>query len=535
MSTLREAGLGPIVGHTSSTSCRLWIRAKDPADKGSSLSEDRRTIGVITVLDRGRPVPNDPRRSAYFRLHREYDRTGTFNLGVDSGIATRNNVFVLKPNSSYQIRMGTMALDDARDNEVIVDDEELARRLPPASVWAEDLMKLESERTEASFHTFPQQSNALSFMMGSCHYPGLFWKKKHSDRIFGPMCEQLEIKRYGKSPGFVLMVGDQIYADMFNRLVPIGLADTFKEFQDRYRGAFGSPNIRKLLRSVANYMILDDHEIEDNWTQDRIAEDRKKRVLFNLAIGAYMSYQWCHGPRSFGNRLYYSFDYAGFPFFVLDERTQRFKNDAPGLDDNHLLGRPSFDPVNEPAQIDRLLQWLSAHKDDDRPKFIVTPTVFVPNPIVTTISEPHKEKSDSWPAFPTTRRLLLNHIIQNKIQNVVFLSGDIHCSNVARINFSGSPEVKTLKAFSITSSAFYWPYPFADGEPSNYVHDSIKQDDEFVIDAQSGIKMNYRASNFTQEDNFCRVDVNWPKRRIEVRTIDQKGNNIVKSILKLAG
>jgi alkaline phosphatase D len=96
----------------------------------------------------------------------------------------------------------------------------------------------------------------------------------------------------------------------------------------------------------------------------------------------------------------------------------------PGLDDNHLLGRPSFDPINEPAQIDRLLQWLSAHKDDDRPKFIV-------------------------------------------IQNVVFLSGDIHCSNIARINFSGSPEVKTLKAFSITSSAFYWPYPFADGEPSN--------------------------------------------------------------------
>jgi alkaline phosphatase D len=282
-------------------------------------------------------------------------------------------------------------------------------------------------------------------------------------------------------------------------------------------------------------MILDDHEIEDNWTQDRIAEDRQKRILFNLAIGAYMSYQWCHGPRSFGKRLYYSFDYAGFPFFVLDERTQRFKNDAPGLDDNHLLGRPSFDPIREPSQIDRLLRWLSDHKDDDRPKFIVTPTVFAPNPVVATISDRHKEKSDSWPAFPATRRLLLNHIIRNKIQNVVFLSGDIHCSNVARIFFSGSPEVKTLKAFSITSSAFYWPYSFADGEPSNYVHDSIKQDDAFVVDAQSGIKMNYQASNFTQEDNFCRIDVNWPKRRLEVRAIDRKGDDIVKSVLKLAG
>ena len=40
MSTLGDAGRGPIVGHTSATSCRLWIRAEDPADKGSSLSED---------------------------------------------------------------------------------------------------------------------------------------------------------------------------------------------------------------------------------------------------------------------------------------------------------------------------------------------------------------------------------------------------------------------------------------------------------------------------------------------------------------
>jgi alkaline phosphatase D len=520
MSTIREPQLGPIVGHTTDHSCRLWIRAKDPSDKGISLSDDRRTIGIITVLDQGKAVSNDPKRSAYFRLHREYDRTGTFNLGKESCIAMKGKPFALKSNTAYQIRMGTIALDDAQDIEEIVDDEELANHLPPANVWADDLVKLKEDRSLASFHTFPKQSNTLSFMIGSCHYPGLLWKKRHSDRIFAPMHDQLGRTRFGKSPGFVLMVGDQIYADMFNRLIPIGLADTYEEFQERYHDAFNSRNIRKLLRSVPHYMILDDHEIEDNWTQDRIAEERQKRVLFNLAIGAYMSYQWCHGPRSFDRRLYYNFEYGGFPFFVLDERTQRFKNDLPGLDDNHMLGRPSFDKEDEPSQLDRLIAWLSDHKDDNRPKFIVSPTVFVPNPVVTTISDRHKEKSDAWSAFPTTRRRLLNHIIDNKIQNVIFLSGDIHCSNVARISFSGNSEVKALKAFSITSSAFYWPYPFADGEPSNYVHDSIKQDD---------------TSKFTQEDNFCRVDVDWPNRKIEVRAIDQKGNIIKRAILNLAG
>src|SRR3546814_6461632 len=68
-----------------------------------------------------------------------------------------------------------------------------------------------------------------------------------------------------------------------------------------------------------------------------------------------------------------------------------------------------------------------------------------------------------------------------------------------------------LKAFSITSAAFYWPFPFADGEPSSYVHDSRARDqlDTFQIDAQHA--MDYRAWNFTQEDNFCRVDLD-PRR-----------------------
>jgi alkaline phosphatase D len=69
-------------------------------------------------------------------------------------------------------------------------------------------------------------------------------------------------------------------------------------------------------------MILDDHEIEDNWTQDRIS-DAGKHKLFNWAIGAYQSYQWSHGPRTWGRLLYYTFECAGYPVFVVDTRTQR--------------------------------------------------------------------------------------------------------------------------------------------------------------------------------------------------------------------
>src|SRR3546814_3832829 len=82
-----------------------------------------------------------------------------------------------------------------------------------------------------------------------------------------------------------------------------------------------------------------------------------------------------------------------------------------------------------------------------------------------------------------------------------------------------APAAQKLKAFSITSSAFYWPFPFADGEPSSYVHDSRARDqlDTFQIDAQHA--MDYRAWNFTQEDNFCRVDLDPRRHSLQVAAL----------------
>ena len=62
-----------------------------------------------------------------------------------------------------------------------------------------------------------------------------------------------------------------------------------------------------------------------------------------------------------------------------------------------------------------------------------------------------RDDSDSWPAFPVTRLALLQHIVRNRIQNVVFLAGDIHCSNVAEIEFDGN-DGRDLKAFSVIRS-----------------------------------------------------------------------------------
>lgn len=536
MSSLRPAQLGPIVGHTTATSSRIWIRGA-AGNEGAEVDGHRRTIGVIAITGEAGRSPRK-KRVYYFRLRREYDRTGTFTLGEEVGLKPREaRPIPLKPDTNYVVRVGTLHIDDPNPRLDSMNHEELAERLPDANVWFNDLKQLDPAQSEARFSTFPADggNGEMSLILGSCRYPGLLWKARHSDAIFEPLLAEAQ-GRDGRRPvNMVMMVGDQIYADMLNRHVPLGLADTFEEFQERYHSAFGSRHMRRLLRQVPTYMILDDHEIEDNWSQDRIRRAESRRV-FNLAINAYRSYQWVHGPTCFGNRLYYEFACHGYPLFVLDTRTQRHMGDlGESLADNHLLGRPSL-AEEEPSQLDLLLFWLKQSQQTygNAPKFIVSSSVFAPNPIDSRSGRPGSdaqrvkwcEDTDSWPAFPNTREAILRTIVENQIQNVVFLSGDIHCSNVAELRFSGFDAAEQIRAFSVTSSALYWPFPFADGDPSGYVHDSTQdgQQDSFEFSAAGkNCKMDYRAWNFTQEDNFCRLDIDPDAHQLQVTTFGNEG------------
>ncbi|MGC5704071.1 alkaline phosphatase family protein [Pseudomonas sp. NFXW11] len=554
MSTLRTPSLGPIVGHTTATSCRLWIAASDALDE-KGVAEDIRTIGVIGVVGSNGKVAGE--NIYYFRLRREYHRTGTFNLGVDLNLwrnaAERKQLkpFLLTPSTHYKVRMASLNVDDAGSIDDEVSSESVVARLPAASAWANDLNRSGADKAyvEAEFTTHaaePQKAGPLSFLLGSCRYPGLPWQRRDSDAIFGPMLSEHDDSK------FVLMVGDQIYADLYNRAIPIGRADSYKEFEERYHTAFGSPFISRLLAHKPTYMILDDHEIEDNWTQDRISKNSAKRTLFNWAMGAYMSYQWSHGPRfedsyvqqrpmkgndqylkhNAVNQLFYDFSCANYPFFVLDTRTQRFLEDVPGaLQDNHLLGRPSLHP-SEPGQLDRLCAWLR-HMQQDRgnvPKFIVSSSVFVPNGVDTAGDGPRyerrKNESDSWSAFPTTRAAVLETIAKEGVQNVVFLSGDIHCSNISQLDIRGGKQ--DIKAFAITSSAFYWPFSFADGDPAGYVHDSGSEQtpDSFILKNLPG-RMDYHTWAFTQADNFARIDLDPGKAQIQVQFYGADGAALV--------
>ena len=498
-SVLRVPSVGPIVGHTTHESARVWIRGNE--------SDESRTIGVAALYQGDQYVPGS---AQYFRLRREYDRTGIVDF---AGLA---------PNTSYHALTGSLSLD-TKDPQSAVESEALYRALPPAESWQGQLQALDPAFATASFRTFPAgDSDAFSFVFGSCRYPGVLWQQKRVDLIFDSIFSRMHAPKDGTDPRFFLMVGDQIYADTLPKGVGVAVADSEAEFHARYVNAFGAQNTRRLLASVPTYMILDDHEIEDNWVAGRL-QQASKRALFNMSINAYLSYQWSHGPRNFSNRLYYRFAFGGHPFFVLDERSQRLKDDDDlDLADNHLLGRPGKGSEYV-GQVDVFCEWLKRQQQErgDRPKFVVSASVFVPNEVSTTRGDRQKAQNDSWAAFPLTRKQVLSTLVEHGVQNVVFLSGDIHCSNVAEMSFYRAGALLPLKAFSIVSSAFYWPYPFANGDPLDYVHDSAKENDNFAVGPDT--EMRYRSWGYHQDNNFTQVDLDWPQKALTARTFDKNG------------
>ena len=55
------------------------------------------------------------------------------------------------------------------------------------------------------------------------------------------------------------------------------------------------------------------------------------------------------------------------------------------------------------------------------------------------------------------------------------------------------------------------------------------QDREDTFDLGGGLSMDYRARNFTQEDNYCRVDVDRERATLTVRPFDKRGEPVRKA------
>lgn len=302
--------------------------------------------------------------------------------------------------------------------------------------------------------------DGVVFVAASCRHPGLAFEDERSDASLSRITRHLTSTP--ARPAFMLMLGDQIYAD-----ATAGLMDSPSAVEKvvlSHQRAFGTRGFIDLTSSLPTYMVIDDHEIGDNWSRDLLkmpttgpgctvrdvnAQAQAER-LFHTARAAFTAYQWSHGPRN-GNvsapGFNFHFEEGGCPFFVLDTRTRRSRFSIPPR-------------ICDPAQLEQLQRWLLAagQKDPARPKFVVSGSVIAPGLKTADSGAPDLSDltSDTWQMAQDQRKQLLDFIATNQIRNVVFVSGDYHCAATAELKFNTG-----LHAYAIVTPPLYAQLPAA--------------------------------------------------------------------------
>ena len=465
---IQSPTLGPIIGYTTSNQVRIWLRG----DLQKTEDGYRRCFGVAQIKE----AQQDFGPPKYVKLPPYFDMTGVCAF---TG---------LKPETEYEYRVGWFFAETSLPNLDATQDLD----------WSKSMSG--SFRTAAA-----NAAVARTYAVGSCRYllrlfGGEFFDER-GDKVFLSILNQ--IKEKTQIDGLV-MVGDQIYADDLN---VIGADSDLDQYLERYRAVFGQPYLRRLMASVPTYMILDDHEIEDNWPEH--ASDKDWLTKYPAAIHAYQIYQCSHSPlfeldsdeRIDGtlDHFWYSFTDGCCDWFFTDSRTERV------WDEN-----PSRRKMMKKKQMDSLLNWLG--DNSGRVKMVVTSVPFFP--------DLESESEDKWGGYLAERSQILDYIYQKQIRKVVFVSGDVHCSFSAELLHPQDPQFKVI---SVVSSSFFWPYPHMD-------EGDFKLAGKLKVPREGNTYQVRNASEVYGTDNFARLTID--SQSIAISFFERKGKQLGKTVIR---
>jgi alkaline phosphatase D len=319
---------------------------------------------------------------------------------------------------------------------------------------------------DGRFTTFPLplQPVSFNFALGSCFRPG----PGDNGRTF----EDLAQRAQAEDLRFLLMTGDQIYADEWKHNGLGKVASTLDDYRSVYSHHFSQPPLRGLLRNLPAFMILDDHEVDDDWhwrdSQRQWADipwwTKARRWLggrppqerhlpaqrVRYALQAYWEHQGMHAPafrqppRLDHSGLYtflpddpgslaYAFYFGAAAFFVMDTRTMRVRS----REERTLLGQ---------AQWDLLQAWLLEVKEIYPVKFLVSSSAVL---FRMSIDFAH----DRWSGFPTEHNRLLGFIAEQGIRGVHILTGDLHAAHAVSAELYG-PQAERIPVWEFCASPF---------------------------------------------------------------------------------
>ena len=319
-----------------------------------------------------------------------------------------------------------------------------------------------SENDNLTIKTFDNSSftDSISFLAGSCFFlPSGPW------RFITPSVNIRILKRMNEtSSDLMLWLGDNLYY--------VGSDFTSEEemFRKQVQTRKQSKWMKKLLRSRPHYSIWDDHDFGPNNANGEFP-------LKESSLKVHRSF-WSNPYPEGETGSYYNFSHGDIEFFMLDNRYHRFKDGS----NKQLLGQEQ-------------LKWLKkALLSSSRTvKFIALGSQ--------TLNDFNNPEFFSF--YPEERKELLDFIVENKIQGVIFLSGDRHFSEVVR------KEYRNRYFTELTSSpVLSWPRKL-DG-------------------SREAINPNRVDGSLTEKRNYSRVTIFGPlsDRKVRIQIFNKKGKEI---------
>jgi alkaline phosphatase D len=324
---------------------------------------------------------------------------------------------------------------------------------------------------EGGFETSPEDAagtpQRFSFAVMSCHLPF-----DHYGRLSERACRLLQVVPDAleqRGVKRVLMLGDQMYGDYppscslfspeyFGLVAPEGRAsvlDCTRDevralYQARHRKFWKHPAFLELQARFPCHMILDDHEIVDNFgTADEHSTPRYENLRAG-ALDAVYDYQVARAlPRCAGERpkaFYQTIEYGSIAAFLMDLRSERYSHGE------HI-------EVCSERQWQELERFLASQRDKHVLLLALSvPLLHVPDwlaTIGTAVGEADGDVADRWtnPKMASSRdrlfHLIREHQAANPQQRLVLLGGDVHVGAVSRFAWSD----ETRDTYQLIASA----------------------------------------------------------------------------------
>ena len=205
--------------------------------------------------------------------------------------------------------------------------------------------------------------------------------------------------------------------------------DFFTKWGLNYRASItrSQPILQRFLASTPQYAIWDDHDYgPNNANKSYILKDESRRVFMNY---------W--GNPSYGEEnkgIYSKISYSDVDFYLLDDRFFRDADEKP----DSINGLPN---PNKLMFGEKQLQWL---ENEILTSYATFKIILVGSQVLNPIS-----KSDCLRHYPQDFNELLRIILQNKINGVLFFSGDRHQSEVIKHDRLG-----TYSLYDVTVSPY---------------------------------------------------------------------------------